>query len=152
MGHLKGLSCRDSQPRVRMTTGRGVLEKSNRITWCSGWTPRFWKFSKKSFRAFLSWNRMWRRGMGSKEEEPEPWRGFQPRVDLCGLGAIAHFMWKREKRERERENTSQPKTKNRKEKKRYVCMNMWRAIFKSIIGKNPSQTYQHTIHNNQTHI
>ena len=27
-------------------------------------------------------------------------------------------------RERKRENTSQPETKNRKEKKRYVCMNM----------------------------
>ena len=149
MGHLKGLLSRDSQPRVRMTAGRGVSEKSNKITWRSKWTPHFWKFSRKSFWAFPSWNQTWRGGIGSEEEESEPWRGFWPGMDLRALGVIAQSIQEREMR---REKTHHNRNKERKRHMHEKCMNMWRAKFKYIMGKtqsNPTSTHSN---NNQTHI
>ena len=101
-----------------MIEEKGMSAKSNWITWHSGWTPCFWKFSKKSFRAFSSRNQTWKGGIGSKEEDPEP-GGFRVGVDLRALGAIAQFIWEREReRERERENTSQPDNKEKKRKEK----------------------------------
>ena len=91
----------------------GVSEKSDRTTWRSGWTPRFWKFSRKSYWAFPSWNRTWRRGAGSEEEDLEP-RGFQDGVDLH-LGAMCSLS------KRERERKKHITTRNR-EMKGYVHM------------------------------
>ena len=134
-----------------MMAGKGVLEKSDRTTWHSGWMPHFWKFSKKSFQAFSSRNRTWGRGIVWEEvEELEPWRGFWPEVDLHALSAT-HDLSEREKereREREIETQSQPEIGM----KGYVCMNMWCAKFKLHHGWNPIETYQHTFINNQTHI
>ena len=97
MGHLKWLLSKDSQPLVQMTEGGGVSEKSDRITRRSRWMPHFWKFSKKSFQAFSSQNQTWGGGMGSEEEESEPWRGFWPKVDLGIVCSLS---------ERERKNHS----------------------------------------------
>ena len=109
-----------------MIEGRGVSAKSYRITWCSGWTPRFWKFSKKSFRAFSSQNWTWREGIGFEEEDPEP-KGFRAEVDLRALGAMAQSIQERKReRERERENRTHHNQKQRIEKKIYLCMkNAW---------------------------
>ena len=113
MGHLKGLSQRDSQLRVRMTTGRGVLEKFDRTTWHSGWMPRFWKFSRKSYWAFPSQNQTWRGGTGGLEEEDLEPRGFRAGVDLR-LGAMRSLS----EGERERKHI----TTKKREMKGYVCM------------------------------
>ena len=116
MGHLKGISQRDSHPWVWMTSSRVVLAKSNRITWRSRWMPRLEMFSEKSWWAFSSRNRMWRRGRLVEEDNDPEWKGFQIRVDLC-LGAMRSLS----KRERERENTqSQPKTNRYKIKGTYA--------------------------------
>ena len=48
--------------------------------------PRLQKFSKKSFRAFSSWNRI-EEGVGLEEEDAPERRGFWDEVDLR-LGAI----------------------------------------------------------------
>ena len=96
--------------------------------------------------------------MGSEEEDLEP-RGFQAGVDLRSLGAMAQSIWEWErererKKEREQHITAklQGKEKERKSHIHEKCMNMWRAKFKDIMGKNLIQTYQHIINNKQTHI
>ena len=146
--YLKGISQRDSHPQVRMTQGRGVLEKSDKMTWCSRWTPHLWKFSRKSWWAFTSWNQTWRWGVSEEEEDPKP-RGFQAGVDLC-LSAM-HNLCKRE-RERERENTSQTEAKREKREDTYAW-NMHEYVTcknKYIIGKTqskPSSTHFNIIKN-----
>ena len=50
--------------------------------------PRLEKFSEKSFRACLSWNRI-EEGVGSEEEDGPEHRGFWDGVDLC-FGAMTH--------------------------------------------------------------
>ena len=149
MGHLKGISQRDSHPWVWMTSGRGVPAKFDRIIWCSGWTPRLEKFSEKSWWAFSSRNWTWKGGTGRLEvEEDLEQKGFRVELDLR-LGAM-RSLWEREReREREKYNTV---TKEYKETKERVCMNMWRAKNNCIMGWSPIQTYQHTIFNNQAHI
>ena len=94
--------------------------------------------------------------MGLEEEDLES-RGFQAGVDLRALGAMAQSIWEWE-RERKKEGEQhittklQGKEKERKSHMHEKCMNMWRAKFKDIMGKNPIQTYQHIINNKQTHI
>ena len=156
MGHLKGISSRNSQPRVQMTVGRGVLEKFDIITWRFKWSPRFWKFPNKSFQAFLSWNWTWRGGIRSEEEDLEP-RGFPAKVDLRILGAIRSLSERERERERERElNTITTQKKRNTKERKDVCMkNVWKCDVQNlncIIGKKPIQTYQHTFNNNKTHI
>ena len=56
--HVIGMSHSDSQPQLWMTSGRSVSTKSAKMTRRSEWTPRWEKFSEKSFRASLSWNRI----------------------------------------------------------------------------------------------
>ena len=65
--------------------------------------------------------------------------------------AIYPREWERDRAE----HNHNTETKNRKKMKQCMhekCMNIWRAKFKSIIGKNLIQTYQHIIKNNQSHI
>ena len=56
--------------------------------------PRLQKFSKKSFRAFSSWNRT-EEGVGSEEEDALERRGFWDGVDLR-LGAMKQLTQERE--------------------------------------------------------
>ena len=118
-----------------MTRGRGVSEKTDRITWRSRWMPHFWKFSRKSCWAFPSWNRTWRRGVGRSEEDPKP-RGFQARVDLR-LGAMCSLS----ERKRKWQNTITKEYKERKERvfMHEICMNMWRAKNNYIMGSTQSK-------------
>ena len=85
-GQVTGTSHSDSQPWLWMTVGRSVLEKSDKMTWHSKWTPRQEKFSEKSFRASSSWNWI-EEGVGLEEDDAQEQRGFQDRADLR-LGAI----------------------------------------------------------------
>ena len=56
LGHLKGFSRRDSQPRELNALGRGVSRKSDRMIWHSERIALSLKFSSKSFWDFESWN------------------------------------------------------------------------------------------------
>ena len=64
--------------------------------------PRLQKFSKKSFRASLSWNQT-KEGVGSEEEDAPECKGFWDGVDLH-LGAIEQANARKKERERERDN------------------------------------------------
>ena len=130
-GHLKGLSQREAQPRVWMTSGREVLEKSYRMTWSSEWMLCCWKFFEKSFSAFLSRNRTWEGGR-TEEEDLEPRRGFQVRVDLRCLGAMCSLSKRERERERERRKIEHNHDRLQIERKERVCMHeicisMWCA-------------------------
>ena len=63
-----------------------MLEKFDKMTWRSEWTPRLEKFSKKSDLVFSSRNRI-EKGVGSEEVDAPERKGFQDEVDLR-LGAI----------------------------------------------------------------
>ena len=123
-GHLEGISQRDSQPQVRMTARWGVSENSDKTTWHSGWTPCFWKFSRKSSWAFPSRNWTWRGGIGGLEERN------------TNVRCHAQSSW-----ERKRKHIIN-KT-NRKKRKDMYAWNMHEHVM-CIMGKNPIQTYQHT--------
>ena len=116
-----GFSHRDSYPRVWMTLDSVVSEKFDKMTWRFGWTPRAWKFSNKFGLAFSSWNQMWEGTRGLEEVDPDPWKGFQARVDLHCLGAITQYTCERE---REREKTQNMLRIGKK--RNNVCMkNAW---------------------------
>ena len=123
MGHLTGILHRDSHPRLWMTMGKAVSEKSDRTTWHSKWIPQLEKFSKKSLQAFSSWNRMWR-GVESEEDVLE-WRGFQDGVDLR-LDAICSLSEREREREREREKQKNIITIEYQQKKRKKGTYAWR--------------------------
>ena len=151
VGHLTGISHRDSYPRLWMTVDRAISEKFNRTTWHSEWIPRLEKFSEKSLWAFSSRNRTWR-GVGSEEDVPKR-RGFRDGVDLR-LGAVRRLS----KRERGRETENIITTQHRKiEKKGYVCMkNAWTCdVLKEIaswVQPNPNlatHNFQHITSNKQ---
>ena len=138
VGHLKGISQRDSHPRVWMTLGRGMLEKFNRITWRSGWTPRLEKFLEKSWWAFSSLNRTWRRGTIGSEEDDDPKRkGFRVGVDLC-LGVI-HSLSEREREKTDHTIIREYKEGNEKVHMHEICMSMWHAKRNCIIGSTQSK-------------
>ena len=71
-----------------MTMGRLVSEKSNKMIQHFERTPRREKFSKKSFRASLSRNRI-EEGVGLEDKDALERRGFLDRVDLR-FGAMTH--------------------------------------------------------------
>ena len=152
VGHLKGISQRDSHPQVWMTSGRGVLEKSDRITWRSRWMPRLEKFSKKSWWAFSSRNLTWREGMrGSEEEDDQEWKGFRVGVDLC-LGAMCSLFEK----ERGRRQNTQSQESTKREKKRYIRMKYaWTCdvlkIIASWVQPNPNLP-THNFQYSNTHL
>ena len=140
IGHLKGISQRDSHPRVWMTPSRGMSKKFDRMTWRIGWMPCLWKFSRKSCWAFPSRNWKWRKGVSKKEEDLEP-RGFRAGVNLR-LGAMRSLS----EREREKERKHITNRSKKKEKRGYVCMkyawNMHEHVTcknKYIIGKTQSK-------------
>ena len=86
-GHVIGMSHNESQPWLWMTLGRSVSTKSAKMTQRSEWTPRREKFSKKSFQASLSRNRI-EEGVGSEDEvEALERKGFWDEIDLR-FGAI----------------------------------------------------------------
>ena len=143
--HLSGFPQRDSHSQVQMTSGKVVSEKFNRMTWCYEWTPRFWKFSKKSVLAFSSRNQIWK-GTGGSEEDDLNHEEDSKSEWIYTLWVTRRCLSKRESR-----------THHEPKKKRYnVCMkNAWTCDmqkFKSIMDKNPIQTYQHSNNNNQSHI
>ena len=74
-GQVTGMSQSDSQPLLWMTVGRSVLEKFDKTTWHSQWTPHLQKFSEKSFQASSSWNRT-EKGVRLEEEDVPERRGF----------------------------------------------------------------------------
>ena len=117
-----------------MKLGRGVSEKSDRMTWRSRWTSCFWKFLRKSYWAFPSRNRMWREGtrLEEEEEDPKP-RGFWVGVYLC-LGAMRSLSEK----EKERENIIITRYRNERVRMHEICMNMWRAKNKLDHGLKPN--------------
>ena len=139
---------KDSHLQVQMTSGSAMLEKSDKMTSRSEWTPWSRKFSKKSFLAFSSWNRTWEETGGREKDDLKPWRGFWAGVDLHYLGAIKQSIRERE-RERERENRR--KHMFIVDKKRTYAWTCVTWEFKSIIGK--TQSKPNSIHiNNQAHI
>jgi len=100
MGHLMGISPRDSHPWLWMVEGRAVSKKFDTTMWHSEWIPRLEKFSKKSWWAFQSWS--WTRvGVRLEEDVPEQ-RRFRKGVDLRLVAMHSLFVRERE-RERERE-------------------------------------------------
>ena len=148
---LTGILHRDSHPRLWMTMGRLVLEKSNRIMRHSEWMPHLEKFSEKSYQAFSSRNRTWKR-VGSEEDAPKR-RGFQDEADLC-FGAMRKLSKRERERERERERDKQKSTiiieYQKIEKKWYYTWKMHEHVIckkKLHHGFNPIQIYQHTIFN-----
>ena len=133
-----------------MTMGRVVLEKSDRITWCSEWTPCLEKFSEKSLWAFSSRNWTWM-GVGSEEDVPER-RGFRDEVDLH-LGAMRNLSEKEREGEKQKNTIT---TKYQQEKKGYVCMkNAWTCdVQKEItswVQPNPNLT-THNFQHPSTHL
>ena len=112
---LKGISQRDSQSLVWTIRGRGVSKKSNRTIWHFRWMPRFWKFSRKFYWAFPSWNWTWRGGKGRLEEEDLEPRRFWAKVDLC-WGVVCSLS----EREREREKHITNRTIRKKRKDTYA--------------------------------
>ena len=134
-----------------MTLGKGVLEKSDRITWRSEWTSHLEKFSKKSWWAFSSRNWTWNGGTGRLEDkEGLEWKGFWVRLDLR-LGARRSLS----KRERKRQNTVTIEQIERKEMvwMHEICMNMWRAKNKlhHELKSNPN-TLAHNFQQSSTHL
>ena len=134
-----------------MTVGRSVSKKFDRTTWGSEWMPRQEKFSKKSIRAFSSWNWTWVRvesGVELEVDAPE-WRGFRDRVNLH-LSAIEQLIESERERERERGTNRKLPTQinvNKIEKKCYACMkNAWSCDMQQYKhhALNPNQSYQHT--------
>ena len=130
-GQVTRTSHSDSYPQLWMTVGRSVLMKFAKMTRRSEWTPRREKFSKMSFRASSSQNRIWE-GVGSKEDDALERKGFWDGVNLC-LGAIDTTNINR-KRERERETIR--KVPKQFKYNKYIekrvrmhgeCMNMWYA-------------------------
>ena len=82
---MTGMSHSDSY-WLWMIVGSLVLEKSDKMTRRSEWTPHREKFSEKSFRAFSSRNRI-EKGVGSEEDDAPERREFRDKADLH-LGAI----------------------------------------------------------------
>ena len=83
---------------------------------------------------------------GKEEDDLEPWRGFQVRVDLCCLGAITQSIREREgeKKNKRKHNTCLEK-EEKKERIYEKCMNMWREKIKSIMRvtqSKPNSTQQ----------
>ena len=147
-GRVTGTSHNDSQPRLWMIVGRSVLEKSDKMTRCSEWTPRREKFFEKSFQAFSSRNRI-EEGVGSDEDDALEWRGFQDGVDLR-LGAIDTTNQNRKERERERQSEKSQHISNiaRILKKEYICLgNAWTCDMQKKLhhGLSPIQSYQDII-------
>ena len=130
-GQVIETSYSDFHPRLWMTVGRSVSTKSAKMTRRSEWTPRWEKFSEKSFQASSSRN--WRlKRVGSEEDDAPKWRGFWDGVDLR-FGAIDTTNVNR-KRGRERETikkvSKQFKYNNYIEKivrMHRECMNIWYA-------------------------
>ena len=85
-GQVTGTSHIDSQPLLWMTVDRSVLEKPEKMTWCSEWTLCLEKFLKKFDLTFSSRNQI-EKGVGSEEMDALEQRRFQDGVDLS-LGAI----------------------------------------------------------------
>ena len=145
-GHVIGTSHSDSQSRLWMTSGRSVSAKFAKMTQRSKWTPHWEKFSEKSFRASLSWNRI-EEGVGSNEDDAPEWREFWDEVDLR-LGAIDTT--KVNRTERERETIRKVPTSNIASilKKEYICLgNAWICDMQKKLhhGLSLIQSYQHTI-------
>ena len=153
MGHLKGISQRDSHLRVWMTSGRWVSVKSYRITWHSRWTPRLEKFLEKSWWAFSLWNWTWKGGMGrSEDKEDLEQKGFWVRLDLR-LGTMRNLFEREGMRER---NRTQSQQSTKKEKKGYVCMKYaWTCdllkIIASWVQPNPNLP-AHNFQHSSTHL
>ena len=120
VGHLTGISHRDSHTWLWMIVGKAISEKSDRTTRRSKWIPCLEKFSKKSWWAFLSQNQTWV-GVGSEEDVLEQ-RRFRDGVDLR-LGAMCSLSKREREGERERnkkKKKSQQSTNNRKEEGMYA--------------------------------
>ena len=150
MGHLKGISQRDSHLRVWMTSGRGVSVKSYRITWHSKWTPHLEKFLEKSWWAFSLRNWTWRGGMGrSEDKEDLEQKGFRVRLDLR-LGTM-HNLFERE-REWEKEtkhNHNREQRKKRKGTYAWTCDVL--KIIASWVQPNPNLP-AHNFQHSSTHL
>ena len=130
-GQVIGTLHNDSHPRLWMTVGRSVSVKSAKMTRRVKWTPRWEKFSEKSFQASSSWNRRWE-GVGSEEDDAPEQRGFWDGVDLR-FGAI-NMTNVNKKRGRERETIKkvpkQFKYNNyilKRVRMHRECMNIWYA-------------------------
>ena len=125
-----------------------VSTKFAKMTRHSEWTPRREKFSKKSFRAFLTWNWRWE-GIELEEGDAPERNGFWDGVDLH-FGTIDTT--KVNKREKEKKETIRkvPNSLNIASimKKEYVCMrNAWTCDMQKKLhhGLSPIQSYQHII-------
>ena len=134
----------DSHPRLWKTMGRLVSAKSTKLTRHSEWTLRREKFSKKSFRASLSWNWIWE-GVGLEEDDAPERRGFRNRVDLR-LGAIDTTNVNRKERERKRQSEKSQSNSNITSilKREYICMGNARTCDmqkKLHHGLSPIQSY-----------
>ena len=145
-GQLIGISQKDSQPRLWMTMGKVVSKKSDEITWCFEWMPRFEKFSEKSWRAFSSWNQT-EIGLGSEDDALER-KGFWDRADLC-LGAMCRLR----ERERDRQTDKKAPINSYTKKREKNGMYAWSCDVQQEYhhGLNPIQTYQHTRFQHRKH-
>ena len=138
--HFSGFPQRDSYPRVRMTSGKAMSEKSDRMTWRYGWTPRFWKFSKKSVLAFSSRNQIWEGTGGSEEDDLEPWRGFWAGVDLHALGDMVLSIRERERVEHIMNQKRKDITYAWKMHEHVTCKNLKALWIKTLSKPTSTQT------------
>ena len=115
-----------------MTSGRSVSAKSAKMTRRFEWTPRREKFSKKTFRASSSWNRIWE-GVGSEDEDNALeckwfWDGADLRLGAIDTTNVNRKRW----REKEIIRKVPKQFKYNKYTEKIVrmhgkCMNMWQA-------------------------
>ena len=147
LGHLLGISYRDTHPRELNASSRGVSKKLDRVTWHSEWIARWEKFSNKSSHAFSSWNRTksWGKGAEEKEEEPQRLIGF-----LEGTNFLGAMRRKLNKRERENKEHSENTRYWKEEQKQHAMHDNARTCYMLKIFHhryNPIQTTTLTLYN-----
>ena len=143
-GQVTGTSHSNSQPRLWMTVGRSVSEKSDKMTQRSEWTPRPKKFSEKSFEASSSRNRIWE-WIVLEEDDALERRGFWDEVDLH-FGAIDTTNVNRRERGKKETIRKAPNNSNIASilKKEYVCMGMHEHVICKINCIMGSAQSKHT--------